>query len=389
MSSENEIKKSNIDEKQSLFGKIRSKYVQKLIYNFIEKHGSPEFADKLLKYNKGLSPLWWEIKSEFRINQLSDFRNWYYYLKDIYSALNEVAKKIYNDEYKKLQKLDQNKLDEYKKYAIEAVIYICFFEIVYLTEKKEIFNAKDLQIQKAKIENPKNKQEVSLKMAEVSLKTTIFNIIQKAINESLNSENCDLKSSVDTIFCELCCGTHIDDEHVTDAVYNVIKDHLSEKFPKYREDDKLKNDFCRLIIKIIWLKNNNFYLDSIKVYNNEPDDFKRFNSKNFNCQILSKLGLPNFNSVDQVINEYDFDYQTLIESLQRNDNLYSIVCNNCDFDIRAYFSEELKVAIENALTTEAQKNKFKTFLASKNETNKDTKKEEPIPSCEKEDSKCI
>ena len=49
-----EIKKSNIDEKKSLFGKIKSKYVQKWIFNFISKYKYPEFANKFLKYNNGL-----------------------------------------------------------------------------------------------------------------------------------------------------------------------------------------------------------------------------------------------------------------------------------------------------------------------------------------------
>lgn len=116
--------------------------------------------------------------------------------------------------------------------------------------------------------------------------------------------------------------------------------------------------------------------------------------KDFNFMILDELFLPKpcpytLDMMNDTFIDYVFDYQAFIKSLQKNDDLYSIVCNNCDFDIRAYFSEELKVTIENALTTEAQKDNFKTFLESKNETNKDTKKEEPIPSCEKEDSEYI
>ena len=81
-----EIKKSNIDEKKSLFGKIKSKYVQKWIFNFISKYKYPEFANKFLKYNNGLSHLQLEITNDNRINRLSDFRNWYHDLKDIYST---------------------------------------------------------------------------------------------------------------------------------------------------------------------------------------------------------------------------------------------------------------------------------------------------------------
>lgn len=196
--------------------------MQKLIYNLIGKHGSPEFADKFLKYNKGLSPLWWEIKSEFRINQLSDFRNWYYYLKDIYSASNEVAKKIYNDEYKKLQKFDQNKLDEYKKYAIEAIIYMCLFEIVYLTDEKKIFNENDLEIQKAKSSKDED-------LDKVSCKTTIFNIIQGAINQSLNSTNSDFKNSIDKIFKAVL---QLDKKLVNYwcNYYDIVADYLAKNF---------------------------------------------------------------------------------------------------------------------------------------------------------------
>ena len=385
MSSKNEIKKSNINTKSSLFGKISSKYMQKFIFSFISRYKCPEFAHELLKYNKGLSHLQSEIKNDNRINQLSNFRNWCYYLKDIYSASNEVAKKIYDDAYQNKYK---KVLNRRKSFLIECIIYVCIFDIVYLTERKKIFNENDLKIQKAKSKDKKDKQEVSCK-------TTIFNIIREVINQSLNSKNSDLQSSVDAIatFYELLYTTHIDDEYVDCAVYNVIENHLSKKFPEYREDDKLKHDLCCLIIKILWLKNNNFYHDSIEIYNSNPNnpknDLNLFRLRNFNYKILSKLELPNFDVMDQLINKYEFDYQTLITSLKRNDNLYSIVCDNRDFDIKAYFSVALKSKLERELTTKKQKDEFKKFIEGKSESKKDIKKEDPIPNCEKENFKNI
>ena len=99
--------------------------------------------------------------------------------------------------------------------------------------------------------------------------------------------------------------------------------------------------------------------------------------------------MPNFDVMDQLINKYEFDYQTLITSLKRNDNLYSIVCDNRDFDIKAYFSVALKSKLERELTTKKQKDEFKKFIEGKSESKKDIKKEDPIPNCEKENFKNI
>lgn len=353
-----EIKKSNIDEKKSLFGKIKSKYVQKWIFNFISKYKYPEFANKFLKYNNGLSHLQLEITNDNRINRLSDFRNWYHDLKDIYSVLNEISKEVYESEYLQMETLEKEPSDQYKSQAIEAIIYMCLFDIISLSENKKIFNADDLKIQKA--ESRKNED-----LEKVSLKATIWNIIRGAINRSLNSKNSDLKNSIDTLFLGLPHWASVYNENKY-AISNIcvsIRNHLAKKFPKYKEGDNrhLQNDLCCLILKIFWLKNNNFYHNPTKIYN-KILDYLKLEGPNFNDNILYALELPDINDTRALMNKYDFDYGLLISRLQKCCSLYSFACGNDDFDIRAYSSSGLQSAIKYALPTKEKKDKFQTFL---------------------------
>ena len=355
LNTENKIKKP------SLLWKIKAQYTIMNIFDLISNYKRPQFIHDMLKCQKepSLKKTALDMKLRNRINQLGDFRNWFYYLKYIYLALEVAAKDFYNNRHSDIVTPDEGyeytyeeyyspNLKEFEKQNVEIISYIMLFEVVYLAKNKKLFNEYNLQIKPLN----ENKKATSYK--------TIFSVIEDILKNSYKNDKLYMRFVEQIAYWNVKSGLGI-------CFYD-IKNYLIERFPNYQNDEDLKYDLCFLVLKIMWLKNNT--CDN------------RTGIADFNKDILNVLELPNLGGKL-------FDYDKLIKHLQKNCDLYSFVCGQYDFDIRSYCNKNLQIAIKNALPTQKQKDEFQKFIEGENKSKKDIKKEEPIPNLEKQNLKDI
>ena len=372
LNTENKIKKP------SLLWKIKSQYTIMNIFDLISNYTRPQHIHDMLINQKepSLKKTVLEMKLRNRINQLGDFRNWFYYLKYIYSAVANMAEKIYYEKYPEHLRSSFNRnchcneplcqeervFFEFEATYIETIAYVMFIEIAYLAKNKKLFNKNDLQIKRAKSSQKED-------MEKVSLEATIFNAIQNALDKSYRDESDDAyKTTINSIYKYLQYASMMDIDNA--------REHLLKRFPKYQEDKDLKYDLCFLILKILWLKNNRYYKLNRAIY------FDGLHYKipdcEFNQSVLKGLDLPN-------LKDNTLDCSKPVEYLKKNGDFYSFVIGQSDFDVRMYSNDELNMAISKALEDPTQRNKFQQFLKSKEELKKE--KEEPKPNLEKQNSK--
>ena len=440
MSDKNEVSENiKTEGTNSLLEKIRSKYVIKHIFTFLKYYKWPRLLLGPSKtteiYLELINDL--DLKLKNILDELTDFRNCFYYLKYINRALEAVGTEFYYRQYSSIYTFDDdpeeytygyfwdnrdNKEDEWRKQYMAAIRCILLIEIVRLGKCNALFKEENLKIQKYKCKSEEDKKQITSY-------ETIYSIIQEALYKSLST----LQSKV--LYASVCLYDDLAYKHKDNKdgyiyleikgycygyMYWKIKEYYKEIFSLYKNDQDFKYDLCFLFLKTIWLKDNR----------NNDSDKNVF--QNVNQRVLECLELPNFK-------DSSFDYKRLIKHLQENKNwdFCSFVCGDGDFDIRTYYNVGFVEAIENALLTQKQKDKFKNEnkinemnklekfnLAIKtihnmnpqekykqienmnlklndqvqitnrnesknNELEKDIKKEEPKPNCEKEDSKDI
>ena len=375
--SDKNLNTENKNKKPSLLWKIKSQYTIMNIFDLISNYTRPQHIHDMLINQKepSLKKTVLEMKLRNRINQLGDFRNWFYYLKYIYSAVANMAEKIYYEKYPEHLRSSFNRnchcneplcqeervFFEFEATYIETIAYVMFIEIAYLAKNKKLFNRNDLQIKSAESSQENDREKVSLK-------ATIFNAIHNALDKSYKDESDDAyRTTMNKIYKCLQSVSMMD---INDA-----KQHLSKRFPEYQKDEDLKYDLCFLILKILWLKNNRYYELNKAIY--FDGGLCTIPDCEFNQYVLRGLDLPN-------LQDNTLDFSKLIEYLKKNGDFYLFVIGQKDFDVRMYSNDKLNMAISNALDDPTKKNKFQQFLKSKEELKKE--KEEPKPNLEKQNS---
>ena len=375
--SDKNLNTENKNKKPSLLWKIKSQYTIMNIFDLISNYKRPQHINDMLINQKepSLKKTVLEMKLRNRINQLGDFSNWFYYLKYIYSAVANMAEKIYYEKYPEHLRSSFNRnchcneplcqkervFFEFEATYIETIAYVMFIEIAYLAKNKKLFNKNDLQIKSAESSQENDRKKVSLE-------ATIFHAIQNALDKSYKDESDDAyRTTMNKIYKCLQSVSMMD---INDA-----KQHLSNRFPEYQKDEDLKYDLCFLILKILWLKNNRYYELNKAIY--FDGGLCTIPDCEFNQYVLRGLDLPN-------LQDNTLDFSKLIEYLKKNGDFYLFVIGQKDFDVRMYSNDKLNMAISNALDDPTKKNKFQQFLKSKEELKKE--KEEPKPNLEKQNS---
>ena len=205
----------------------------------------------------------------------------------------------------------------------------------------------------------------------VSIGETVELATKNTLNKFLSSKN-ELRNTIDKLFSDILLNSSTS-SGAKHEIRVAMQKHLLKRFPYWRKDAIFKMELCFLIVKIIWLKNNSFYDESVKLYNDGCYSNYCYGRVSFNDGILSDFELPDFFGGNRWSDFYNNYYEKFMDHMKENGDLILILFGQ-DFDVRAYFSEKLKFAIEGALSKQEQKDEFKKFIEGKNEPKKKYKK---------------